>query len=51
MNYIDDKSFKGIKLDDWKHRFGHTKMFFKAGVIGDLEDERDEKDWLKLILW
>merc|ERR1712137_836351 len=22
---------------------GHTKMFFKAGVIGDLEDMRDEK--------
>merc|ERR1711887_495838 len=33
----------GIKLDDWKHRFGHTKLFFKAGIIGDLEDDRDEK--------
>merc|ERR1712235_70792 len=34
---------EGIQLEEWKHRFGHTKMFFKAGVIGDLEDMRDEK--------
>ena len=34
---------EGIALEEWKHRFGHTKMFFKAGVIGDLEDARDEK--------
>ena len=33
----------GIKLGDEKHKFGHTKLFFKAGVIGDLEDARDEK--------
>merc|ERR1712183_669162 len=33
----------GIALEDWKHKFGHTKMFFKAGIIGDLEDTRDEK--------
>ena len=33
----------GIKLEHEKHRFGHTKLFFKAGVIGDLEDARDEK--------
>ena len=32
-----------IQLEEWKHRFGHTKMFFKAGIIGDLEDTRDEK--------
>merc|ERR1711868_251934 len=33
----------GIQLEEWKFRFGHTKMFFKAGIIGDLEDLRDEK--------
>merc|ERR1711937_337488 len=33
----------GIQLEDWKFRFGHTKMFFKAGITGDLEDMRDEK--------
>ena len=25
------------------YRFGHTKLFFKAGVIGQLEDLRDDK--------
>merc|ERR1712168_818224 len=30
-------------LDEIKYRFGHTKLFFKAGVIGELEDYRDEK--------
>ena len=34
---------KGIALEDWKHKFGLTKMFFKAGIIGDLEDLRDDK--------
>ena len=34
---------KGIALEDWKHKFGLTKMFFKAGIIGDLEDARDDK--------
>merc|ERR1712227_228130 len=30
-------------LDEVKYRFGHTKLFFKTGVIGELEDYRDEK--------
>ena len=25
------------------YRFGHTKLFFKAGMIGLLEDLRDER--------
>ena len=25
------------------YRFGHTKLFFKAGVIGHLEELRDDK--------
>jgi len=25
------------------YRFGHTKLFFKAGIIGQLEDMRDER--------
>merc|ERR1712130_888841 len=33
----------GIELEDWKHKFGHTKLFFKAGVIGALEDDRNKK--------
>ena len=31
------------QLEEFKFRFGHTKLFFKAGVIGELEDMRDEK--------
>ena len=34
---------KAIELEDWKHKFGLTKLFFKAGIIGDIEDVRDEK--------
>merc|ERR1719394_420614 len=37
------KICENIELEEWKHKFGHTKMFFKAGIIGDLEDARDEK--------
>ena len=25
------------------HRLGHTKVFFRAGVLGALEDMRDER--------
>ena len=31
----------GIALDDWKFRFGHIEMFFKVGIIGDLEDREE----------
>ena len=34
---------EGIELSPERAKFGLTKMFFKAGVIGDLEDARDEK--------
>ena len=30
-------------MDQDKYRLGHTKLFFRAGAIGDLEDLRDEK--------
>merc|ERR1711935_659018 len=26
-----------------KYRLGHTKIFFKAGVVGDIEELRDDK--------
>ena len=28
------------KIDPEKYRFGHTKIFFKAGVVGDIEELR-----------
>ena len=30
-------------MSEEKYRFGHTKLFFKAGAIGELEDLRDDK--------
>ena len=32
-----------IDLDKNLYRFGHTKLFFKAGVLGNLEELRDEQ--------
>ncbi len=30
-------------LEQSEYRLGHSKVFFKAGVLGRLEDMRDEK--------
>jgi len=30
-------------MDTNDYRLGHTKVFFKAGVLGALEDMRDER--------
>lgn len=32
-----------LQLDPDKYRMGHTKVFFRAGVLGYLEELRDEK--------
>jgi len=32
-----------LALDQNKYRLGHTKVFFRAGVLGMLEDMRDER--------
>merc|ERR1719419_1851049 len=32
-----------IDIDHDQYRFGHTKVFFKAGLLGTLEEMRDEK--------
>ena len=31
------------QIDPERYRFGHTKIFFKAGTVGDVEELRDEK--------
>nr|XP_009857904.2 myosin-16 [Ciona intestinalis] len=31
-----------IELDTALYKIGHTKIFFKAGVLADLEDQRDD---------
>merc|ERR1712106_982547 len=35
--------FKRCKLEDEKYRVGYTKVFFRAGVLGEIEELRDIK--------
>jgi len=37
-----EKVLAALDLGD-NYRIGHTKVFFKAGVLGQLEEMRDEK--------
>ena len=37
------KILTGIQLEDDKYKLGHTKVFFRAGVLGALEDIREER--------
>ncbi|KAF7665466.1 hypothetical protein LDENG_00142550 [Lucifuga dentata] len=38
-----EKLLESISVDKTQYRFGHTKVFFKAGLLGMLEEMRDEK--------
>ena len=38
-----EKILAAVQLDQNDYRLGHTKVFFKAGVLGTLEDWRDER--------
>uniref|UniRef100_A0A8B9TI10 Myosin heavy chain, skeletal muscle, adult n=1 Tax=Anas platyrhynchos TaxID=8839 RepID=A0A8B9TI10_ANAPL len=38
-----EKLLGSIDIDHTQYKFGHTKVFFKAGLIGLLEEMRDEK--------
>jgi len=38
-----DLLIKEMQLSDTEYRMGHSKVFFKAGVLGRLEDLRDER--------
>ncbi|KAB1265119.1 Myosin-13 [Camelus dromedarius] len=38
-----EKLLNSIDVDREQYRFGHTKVFFKAGLLGLLEEMRDEK--------
>ncbi|XP_002935256.2 myosin-4 isoform X1 [Xenopus tropicalis] len=37
-----EKLLGSIDVDHNQYRFGHTKVFFKAGLLGTLEEMRDE---------
>nr|XP_061779858.1 myosin-7-like [Nerophis lumbriciformis] len=38
-----EKLLGSLDLDRSQYRFGHTKVFFKAGLLGQLEEMRDER--------
>ncbi|MED6262842.1 hypothetical protein ATANTOWER_027453, partial [Ataeniobius toweri] len=38
-----EKLLGSINIDHTQYKFGHTKVFFKAGLLGTLEEMRDEK--------
>jgi myosin heavy subunit len=40
---VTEKVLEALQLDQNEYRLGHTKAFFRAGVLGMLEDMRDER--------
>lgn len=40
---VTEKVITALQLDQNEFRLGHTKIFFRAGVLGMLEDMRDER--------
>ncbi|XP_073462885.1 myosin-1-like [Aquarana catesbeiana] len=38
-----EKLLGSIDIDHTQYKFGHTKVFFKAGLLGVLEEMRDER--------
>jgi myosin heavy subunit len=40
---VSEKVLDALQLDQNDYRLGHTKVFFRAGVLGMLEDMRDER--------
>ncbi|XP_076765690.1 myosin heavy chain isoform X30 [Xylocopa sonorina] len=44
------RCFEEIGLDTESYRIGHTKVFFRAGVLGQMEELRDER-LSKIVSW
>jgi len=40
---VTEKVLKALAMDDDKYKIGNTKVFFRAGVLGTLEEWRDER--------
>ncbi|XP_075034089.1 myosin-3 isoform X2 [Mixophyes fleayi] len=38
-----EKLLSSIDIDHTQYKFGHTKVFFKAGLLGTLEEMRDDR--------
>ena len=48
MSEANDKAaaaicFAKVGLEEEQYRLGHTKVFFRSGVIGYMEEKRDER--------
>jgi myosin heavy subunit len=48
MSQVSDKEaaaicLERVGLEEEQFRLGHTKVFFRAGVLGFLEEKRDER--------
>ena len=40
---VTEKILSALQMDPNDYKIGNTKVFFKAGVLGNLEDMRDER--------
>lgn len=40
---VAEKVLVALQMDQNEYKLGHTKVFFRAGVLGKLEDMRDER--------
>jgi myosin heavy chain 6/7 len=40
---VTTKILSALQMDPNEYKIGSTKVFFKAGVLGNLEDMRDER--------
>ncbi len=40
---VAEKVLAALQMDEDNYRIGNTKAFFRAGVVGDLEDMRDDR--------
>uniref|UniRef100_A0A1W7RA59 Myosin heavy chain, muscle n=1 Tax=Hadrurus spadix TaxID=141984 RepID=A0A1W7RA59_9SCOR len=47
---VTEKVLEAIQLDENDYRFGNTKVFFRAGILGRLEEMRDDRLG-KIITW
>ncbi|XP_063536268.1 myosin heavy chain, muscle isoform X6 [Cydia strobilella] len=44
------KCLESVELDPESYRIGHTKVFFRAGVLGQMEEMRDDR-LSKIVSW
>ncbi len=40
---VTSKVLEALQMDNDQYKLGHTKVFFRAGVLGNLEEMREER--------